>query len=98
MTNSPRIAETLRIMEVVFPNTTNHYGTLFGGKVLDLMDRAAFLAATRFSNQAMVTASTEHIDFYVPVKAGYIVELVASKRASNCLWGFLDGITNTMSI
>jgi len=77
MSNPPRIAETLRIMEVVFPNTTNHYGTMFGGKVLDLMDRAAFLAATRFSNQAMVTASTEHIDFYVPVKAGYIVELVA---------------------
>jgi acyl-CoA hydrolase len=77
MINPPRVADILRIMEVVFPNTTNHYGTMFGGKVLDLMDRAAFLAATRFSNQAMVTASTECIDFFVPVKQGDIVELVA---------------------
>jgi acyl-CoA hydrolase len=65
------------MVEMVFPNTTNHYGTLFGGKVLDLMDRAAFLAATRFTNQTIVTVSTEHIDFFVPVKSGNLVELVA---------------------
>lgn len=75
--NSPRISEPLRLVEMVFPNTTNHYGTMFGGKVLDLMDRAAFLSATRFSNQAIVTASTEHIDFFTPVKVGDLVELVA---------------------
>lgn len=65
------------MVEMVFPNTTNHYGTMFGGKVLDLMDRAAFLAATRFTNQAMVTASMEHIDFFVPIRHGNLVELVA---------------------
>ena len=79
-TNNPRPARRpnpLVMVEMVFPNATNHYGTLFGGKVLDLMDRAAFLAATRFSNQMMVTASTEHIDFFVPVKSGHLVELIA---------------------
>jgi acyl-CoA hydrolase len=34
---SPR--ET-RIVEMVFPNQTNHYGTLFGGDALRLMDMA----------------------------------------------------------
>ena len=72
-----RKCEPLRMVEMVFPNTTNHYGTMFGGKVLDLMDRAAFLASTRFSNQAMVTASMEHIDFIAPVKHGNLVELLA---------------------
>ncbi len=67
----------LHMVEMVFPNTTNHYGTMFGGKVLDLMDRAAFLAATRFSNHSIVTASMEHIDFFVPVKQGHLVELIA---------------------
>lgn len=67
----------LHMVEMVFPNTTNHYGTLFGGKVLDLMDRAAFLVATRFTGQTIVTASTEHIDFFVPVKSGDLVELIA---------------------
>jgi uncharacterized protein (TIGR00369 family) len=76
LTNA-RISEPLRLVEMVFPNTTNHYGTMFGGKVLDLMDRAAFLSATRFSNQAVVTASTEHIDFFAPVKEGDLVELIA---------------------
>jgi len=74
---NPRPSEELRIVEMVFPNTTNHYGTMFGGKVLDLMDRAAFLAATRFCEQAIVTASMERLDFYVPVKSGHIVELIA---------------------
>lgn len=72
-----KLSEPLTMVEMVFPNTTNHYGTMFGGKVLDLMDRAAFLASTRFSNESMVTASTEHIDFFIPVKEGNIVELVA---------------------
>jgi acyl-CoA hydrolase len=62
---------------MVFPNSTNHYGTMFGGKVLDLMDRAAFLAATRFTEQSMVTASTERIDFFRPIKNGHLVELRA---------------------
>lgn len=78
MTHSVTIAqEPLRMVEMVFPNTTNHYGTLFGGKVLDLMDRAAFLAATRFTHQMIVTASMEHIDFLVPVRTGHLIELLA---------------------
>lgn len=68
----------LRMVEMVFPDSTNHYGTMFGGKVLDLMDRAAFLATSRFSRQPMVTASMEHIDFIKPIKSGEMVELVAS--------------------
>lgn len=36
-----RAAET-RIVKAVFPNTTNHYDTLFGGTALQLMDEVAF--------------------------------------------------------
>lgn len=67
----------LTMVEMVFPNATNHYGTMFGGKVLDLMDRAAFLAATRFTEQSIVTASMERIDFFRPIKNGHLVELEA---------------------
>lgn len=72
-----RQAEPVRLAEMVFPNATNHYGTMFGGKVLDLMDRAAFLAASRYAQKAIVTASTERIDFHLPIKHGHLVELVA---------------------
>lgn len=77
MTTEQRIelSET-RIFKAVFPNTTNHYDTLFGGTAMQLMDEVAFIAATRFSRQRMVTVSSDRIDFKKPIPAGTIVELV----------------------
>ena len=66
-----------RIFKAVFPNTTNHYDTLFGGTALHLMDEASFICATRFSRKKMVTVSTDKIDFSTPIPQGSIVELVA---------------------
>ncbi|AEA45819.1 acyl-CoA thioesterase [Fluviicola taffensis] len=68
-------AET-RIFKAVFPNTTNHYDTLFGGTAMQLMDEVAFIAATRFSRQRMVTVSSDKIDFKKPIPAGTIIELI----------------------
>ena len=65
-----------RIFKAVFPNTTNHYDTLFGGTAMQLMDEVAFIAATRFSRQRMVTVSSDRIDFKKPIPAGNIVELL----------------------
>lgn len=70
-------AET-RIFKAIFPNTTNHYDTLFGGIAMQLMDEVAFITATRFSRQKMVTISSERIDFKRPIPAGTIVELVGN--------------------
>lgn len=77
MTTDERIqqAET-RIFKAVFPNTTNHYDTLFGGTAMQLMDEVAFITATRFSRQRMVTLSSDRIDFKKPIPAGTIVELI----------------------
>lgn len=66
-----------RMLEVVFPEQTNHYGTLFGGQALALMDRAAFIVASRYARRTVVTASSERTDFHVPVRQGQLVELVA---------------------
>ncbi|WNJ20595.1 acyl-CoA thioesterase [Pontibacter sp. G13] len=66
-----------RIFKVVFPNTTNHYDTLFGGTAMQMMDEVAFIAATRFSRKKVVTVSSSQIDFKVPIPADTIVELVA---------------------
>lgn len=63
------------IFKAVFPNTTNHYDTLFGGTAMQLMDETAFITATRFSRQRMVTVSSDKIDFKKPIPAGTIVEL-----------------------
>ncbi|MFN4152740.1 MAG: acyl-CoA thioesterase [Candidatus Sericytochromatia bacterium] len=63
------------IFKAVFPNTTNHYDTLFGGTALSLMDEVAFITATRFSRSRMVTVSTEKIDFNHPIPNGTIIEI-----------------------
>lgn len=63
--------------ELVFPTHTNHYGTIFGGRVLELMDMTGALAAMQFANEDAVTASIEAVDFKKPIKVGDIVELKA---------------------
>lgn len=77
MTREERITQsTTHIFKAVFPNTTNHYDTLFGGTAMQLMDEVAFIAATRYSRQRMVTVSSDRIDFKKPIPAGTIVELI----------------------
>jgi acyl-CoA hydrolase len=67
---------TTNIFKAVFPNTTNHYDTLFGGTAMHLMDEVAFITATRFSRQIMVTVSSDRIDFKKSIPAGTIIELI----------------------
>ena len=77
MTTEERInASETRVFKTVFPNTTNHYDTLFGGTAMAMMDEVAFMTATRFSRQVMVTVSSDKIDFKKPIPAGTFIELV----------------------
>lgn len=77
MTQEERIRRSeTHLFKAVFPNTTNHYDTLFGGTAMQLMDEVAFITATRYSRQRMVTVSSDKIDFTQPIPAGTIIELV----------------------
>ncbi len=77
MTLEQRIdASETRIFKAVFPNTTNHYDTLFGGSAMQMMDEVAFIAATRFTRKKVVTVSSDKIDFKKPIPAGTIIELI----------------------
>lgn len=77
MNKEERIEQSVtRIFKVVFPNTTNHYDTLFGGTAMKLMDEVAFITATRFSRKKVVTVSSSKIDFNEPIPADTIIELV----------------------
>ena len=65
-----------RIFKAVFPNTTNHYDTMFGGMAMSLMDEVAFMTATRFCRKRVVTVSSSKIDFHKPIPHGTIIELI----------------------
>lgn len=66
-----------KVFKAVFPGQTNHYDTLFGGTALQWMDEAAFIAATRFTREKVVTVSSDKVNFKMPIPAGSIVELDA---------------------
>lgn len=64
--------------DIVFPDQTSHYGSLYGGDAFALMGKAAFVQATRRSRRAVVLASTRHVTFFSQVHTGEIVELRSS--------------------
>lgn len=74
---SEREAVEVSNSELVFPTHTNHYGTIFGGRVLELMDMTGAMAAMRFAGEDTVTASIEAVDFKKPVMVGDIMEVKA---------------------
>lgn len=69
-----RVADEERMADIILPDQTNGFGTMFGGDVMALMDKAAAIAALRFCRQPVVTASSERIDFRTPIGQGEIVE------------------------
>ena len=73
--NTDQIVE--RRTEIVFPTDVNHYGTLFGGKAVAMMDVVASIAAMRASHKPVVTASIDRVDFKSPIREGDFVENVA---------------------
>ena len=69
--------DTITFLEIVFPDATNHHGTLFGGYAVELMSKAAFVAATRYCRQPLVLAGTEKLNFYAPARQGQLLEIEA---------------------
>ncbi|MEX6725610.1 acyl-CoA thioesterase [Parapedomonas caeni] len=86
MTDSPDIASVpeTRLCDMVFPEQANHYGTLFGGAALNLMGKAAFIAASRHARAPVVMASADKVTFHHPVVVGQLVECHAWVSRSGC--------------
>ena len=59
--------------ELAMPNDANPLGSLFGGKVMALVDLAASIAAHRHARCPVVTASVDHMNFLYPVRIGELV-------------------------
>ncbi len=69
----PPSESSVETTHVVLPPDTNTHGTAFGGKVMQWMDIAAGIAATRHSRLPVVTAAVDELHFAEPVRGGDIV-------------------------
>lgn len=74
---TPTAAHAVHMVEMIFPGSTNHHGTLYGGTALELMGKSAFVAATRFCRQVVMMAAAGRTDFHAPAYEGELVDLVA---------------------
>ena len=67
-------ASTVRLM---VPTDANFTGNVFGGRILEEIDKVAFIAATRHSRTTSVTASFDRVDFLQPIHVGDVVDFDA---------------------
>ncbi len=68
----------VRMTTIVMPEDTNKFGSIFGGRVMEWIDKAAAVSALRHCRMNVVTASVDHLDFLFPIHLGDIVHLHAS--------------------
>lgn len=66
------------LSELMTPNLANFGGKVHGGTLLSLMDKAAYVCATKHSGNYCVTVSVDSVDFHNPVEVGEQVTLFAS--------------------
>lgn len=65
------------LTQLVFPSDTNMHGTMFGGKVMEYIDKLAAIACMRHARRPVVTASSDHLDFIAPIRVGQAIEIEA---------------------
>lgn len=70
-------AETVSSWELVFPNDANPYGSMFGGRLMALMDKVGALAGSAYAARIVTTASVEAMDFKSPIYVGDRIEILA---------------------
>ena len=66
----PFSKEPVTLIEEVFPQDTNSYNTLFGGRLLSLMDKAAGIVCAKFAHREFVTISIDTLEFKAPARQG----------------------------
>lgn len=75
---TPSLTEpAMTVVDMVWPDQSNHHGTLFGGAALAMLDRLAFILGSKALRGTVVTAAAGKLDFAAPAPAGHLVECQA---------------------
>lgn len=63
---------------VALPRDSNHYGYVYGGTVMGLVDQAAYAAAIRHARSTVVTVCMDQMTFLRPIHIGDIITVKAT--------------------
>lgn len=64
--------------ELMIPSYANFGGKVHGGILLSLMDKVAYVCASKHCNSYVVTVAVEGVEFLSPVEVGDLVSIKAS--------------------
>lgn len=73
--------EPVVVLDEVFPGHTNALNTLFGGRLMAIMDTSAGMVASKFAHRVFVTVSVDALKFKRPAFQGDII-----RTTSRVVW------------
>ena len=77
------VAESaVQMTEIVLPEDTNPKGTIFGGRVLALIDKCAAIAARRHACSEVLTVAMDSVVFLGGARLGNVLSLQARLNAA----------------
>ena len=74
---SPYSLEPVVLLNEVFPGHTNALNTLYGGRLMSIMDTAAGMSASKFAHREFVTVSVDALKFRRPAFQGDVIRTTA---------------------
>ena len=73
----PYSLEPVVLLNEVFPGHTNALNTLYGGRLMSIMDTAAGMSASKFAHREFVTVSVDALKFRRPAFQGDVIRTTA---------------------
>lgn len=66
------------LTELMIPAYANFGGKIHGGTLLSLMDKVAYVCASKHAGNYCVTVSVDNVNFLAPAEVGDLVSMIAS--------------------
>ena len=82
MKSKPVRASRTILSDLMSPPDANISGSVFGGKILAMVDKAAAVCAMRHSGKPCVTVAMERVEFLIPIHVG---DWVSVEAQVNCV-------------
>ncbi len=79
--SEPHSLEPVVLLNEVFPGHTNSMDTLYGGRLMSIMDTAAGMVSSKFAHSEFVTVSVDSLKFRRPAYQGDII-----RTTSKVVW------------
>jgi len=78
MQGHPVSYSVTKIIELMVPAYTNFGGKVHGGTLMSMMDKVAYVCASKHAGNYCVTVSVDAVEFLQPVEVGEVVSMLAS--------------------